>query len=297
MILEKIHTDVCEPFSVASTTKHKYYVIFVDDFSRKCWIFFMQKKSETYSNFCEFKALVEKESGKKVKDLRSNNGGEFISGEFKDFCRAEGIQREIIAPHNPQQNGVAERKNRTIVGSARAMLHDQGLPLHLWEEACNTAVYVQNRCPHKILGMNSRKTVVRRDIKFQEEKAMKCSLEREPHLHEDEELLVPKDELQDVDQPQDEVHGVEETTHAALTIRGRKRTIDAERLAQDAEKVVGPPTTQRRQRQSPHRYNRYMALVSKCVMTEPYSFEEAVEDPTWVDAMVEEYDSIIRNNA
>ena len=63
-ILERIHIEMCGPFSVASTAKHRYYVIFVDDFSRKCWIFFMQKKSETYSKFCEFKALVEKESGK-----------------------------------------------------------------------------------------------------------------------------------------------------------------------------------------------------------------------------------------
>ena len=123
-ILVIIHTYVCGPFSAASTSKHMYYVIFVDDFSRKCWIFFMQKKGETYSKFCEFKALVEKESGKHVKALRSDNGGEFISAEFKEFCSAEGIQRELIAPHNPQQNGVAERKNRMIVGDARAMLHD-----------------------------------------------------------------------------------------------------------------------------------------------------------------------------
>ena len=113
-ILERIHTDVCVPFSVASTAKHKYYVIFVDDFSRKCWICFMQKKSETYSKFREFKALVEKELGKQVKALRSDNGGEFISAEFKDFCSVEGIQRDLIAPHNPQQNGVAERNNRKI---------------------------------------------------------------------------------------------------------------------------------------------------------------------------------------
>ena len=102
----------------------------------------------------------------------------------------------------------------------------------------NYRVYLPNSC----------KTVVQWDIKFQEEKAMKCSLEREPHLHADEELLVPKDELQDVDHPQDEVHGVEETTPAAPTTRGRKRTTEAERLAQDAEKVVGPPTAKRRQR-------------------------------------------------
>ena len=84
VILERIHTDVCGPFSVASTAKHRYYVIFVDDFSRKCWIFFMQKKDQTFSKFCEFKALVEKESGKQVKALRSDNGGEYISNEFKE---------------------------------------------------------------------------------------------------------------------------------------------------------------------------------------------------------------------
>ena len=129
MLLERIHTDVCGPLSVSSIEKHMYYVIFVDDYSRRCWIFFMQNKSETFSNFCEFKALVEKESGKQVKALRSDNGGEYISSEFKDFCRKEGIRREPIVPHNPQQNGVAERKNKKIMGAARAMLHNQGLPM------------------------------------------------------------------------------------------------------------------------------------------------------------------------
>ena len=85
----------------------------------------MQKKSDTFAKFCEFKALVEKESGKKVIALRSDNGGEFISSEFKEFYSTEGIQRELIAPHNPQQNEVAEQKNKTIVGAAREMLHDQ----------------------------------------------------------------------------------------------------------------------------------------------------------------------------
>jgi len=100
-----------------------------------------------------------------------------------------------------------------------------------------------------------------------------------------------------VDQPQDEVHGVEDTTHAVPTIRGSKHLTEAERLAQDAEKVVGPPTTQRGQRQSLDRYTGYMDLMSKCVVTEPSSFEEVVEDLAWVDAMVEEYDSIVKNSA
>ena len=90
---------------------------------------------------------------------------------------------------------------------------------------------------------------------------------------------------------------MEETTHAAPTIRGLKRTTEAERLARDAEKVVGPPTAQRRQRQSPDRYTGYMALMSQCVMTDPSSFEEAMQEPAWVDAMIKEYDSIVRNSA
>ena len=73
-----------------------------------------------------------------MKALRSENGGEFVSSTFKDFCAKEGIRRELIAPHNPQKNGVVERKNKTIVGVARARLHDQGLRLHIWEEACKT---------------------------------------------------------------------------------------------------------------------------------------------------------------
>ena len=75
----------------------------------------MQKKDQTFSNFCDFKALVEKESGKQMKALGRDNGGEYISNEFKKFCNKEGIQRELIAPHNPQQNRVVERKNNVEI--------------------------------------------------------------------------------------------------------------------------------------------------------------------------------------
>ena len=70
-----------------------------------------------FSKFCEFKALVEKDTGKEVKDLRSDNGGDYISNEFENFCASEGIRRELIAPHNPQQNGVAEIKKHNYCGS------------------------------------------------------------------------------------------------------------------------------------------------------------------------------------
>jgi hypothetical protein len=112
----------------------------------------MKTKGQVFSRFQEFKALVENQTGRKIRVLRSDNGGEYTSKEFMDFCAGEGIRRELIVPYNPQQNGVVERKNRAIVGAGRAMLHDQGLPLFLWVEACYTAVYLQNRSPHRVVG-------------------------------------------------------------------------------------------------------------------------------------------------
>jgi transposase InsO family protein len=84
--------------------------------------------------------------------LRLNNGGEYTSNDFNNFCKEAWIKREWTVPYNPQQNGVAERKNRSIIGSARAMTHDQDLPMFLWVKACSTTVYVQNKSPHRILG-------------------------------------------------------------------------------------------------------------------------------------------------
>jgi transposase InsO family protein len=88
---------------------------------------------------------------KRIKILRFDNGGEYTSKELIAFCKAVGIRRELIVPHNPQQNGVAERKNRSIEESVKAMMNDQNLSMFLWGEAAMTVVYVQNRSPHRIL--------------------------------------------------------------------------------------------------------------------------------------------------
>ena len=106
----------------------------------------MKQKSETFSKFQEFKALVEKQTRKYICILRTNNGGEFESQHFEDFCKEEGIKRQFTVPYNPQQNGVAERKNRTICEAAKAMMYDIDLPESLWAEATRTAIYIQNRC-------------------------------------------------------------------------------------------------------------------------------------------------------
>jgi transposase InsO family protein len=126
--------------------------MFIDDFSRKTWIFFMKTKDEVFIRFQEFKAQVENQTRKRIKVLRSDNGGEYSSNDFKDFCKEAGIMRELTVSYNPQQNGAAERKNQSIIGSTRDMIHDQDLPMFLWAEACNTTIYVQNKSPHRILG-------------------------------------------------------------------------------------------------------------------------------------------------
>jgi transposase InsO family protein len=129
-----------------------YYLTFIDDYSKKTWVYFLKTKSGVFKRFQEFRALVENQSGKRIKVLQSDNGGECSSRQFIDFCAQHGIRRQMTVPYNPQQNGVTERKNRAITGAARSMLHDQSLPLYLWVEASATAVYLQHRSPHRILG-------------------------------------------------------------------------------------------------------------------------------------------------
>jgi transposase InsO family protein len=83
--------------------------------------------------------------------LRSDNRGEFTSEEFKEYCKEVGIKRELSIPYNPQQNGIAERKNQTIMEAVKAMIHDRDLPMHMWAEAAKMQVYVHNKSPHKVL--------------------------------------------------------------------------------------------------------------------------------------------------
>ncbi|CAL2249791.1 unnamed protein product [Prunus armeniaca] len=115
------------------------------------WVYFIRNKSSALECFRKFKAMTELQSGYKIKGLRSDRGGEFLSGEFNKFCEESGIQRQLTMAYSPQQNGVAERKNRTVVEMAKSMLHEKGVPYEFWAEAVNTAVYLLNRCPTKAL--------------------------------------------------------------------------------------------------------------------------------------------------
>lgn len=147
--LEIVHSDVCGPMQTPSLAGNQYFLTFIDDFTRKTWIYFLKNKSEVFEKFQNFKALMENQSGLHIKVLRTDRGGEYISKEFLRFCRENGIHKQFTARYTPQQNGVVERKNRTIMDMARSMLKAKHLPNDYWAEAVNCAAYILNRCPTK----------------------------------------------------------------------------------------------------------------------------------------------------
>jgi hypothetical protein len=150
-ILDLIHSDVCGSMLVKSLGGSLYYVTFIDNYSKKTWLYLLKKKDEFFGKFQEFKVEIENLTRKKIKTLRTYNGGEYTSKEFVVFCKLTGIRRELTDPHNPRQNGVAERKNRSIEETVKTLMNDQGLSIYLWREAAMTTIYVQNRSPHGIL--------------------------------------------------------------------------------------------------------------------------------------------------
>ncbi|KAI5348811.1 hypothetical protein L3X38_001698 [Prunus dulcis] len=150
--LELVHMDLCGPMQNESITGNKYFMLLIDDCTRMVWVYFLRYKSDALNYFRKFKSMVELQSGFKVKCLRNDKGREFTSSEFNKLCEAEGIQRQLFMAYTPQPNGVVERKNRTVVEMAKAMLYEKGLPYYVWAEAVHTAVYLLNRCPTRALG-------------------------------------------------------------------------------------------------------------------------------------------------
>ena len=121
--------------------------LFTDDFCRKTGVYFLVEKSEAFAVFKSFKTYVEKETSSFLRCLRTDREGEFTSQEFAIFCDVHGIRRQLTAAYTPQQNGVAEHKNRTIMNMVRSMLSAKKLPKTFWPEAVNWTVHVLNRSP------------------------------------------------------------------------------------------------------------------------------------------------------
>ncbi|KAD6118983.1 hypothetical protein E3N88_10254 [Mikania micrantha] len=144
-ILQLIHTDLFGPVNVMSIEKKSYCLVITDDYSRFTWVFFLDKKDKTLEILKKFITLIENQKNLEMKVIRTDNGTEFRNQTLVDFCDEKGIARQYSATRTPQQNGVAERRNITLIEAARTMLSELKIPIFFCAEAVNTTCYVQNR--------------------------------------------------------------------------------------------------------------------------------------------------------
>ncbi|SPO27395.1 uncharacterized protein UTRI_10512 [Ustilago trichophora] len=149
--LELVHSDVVGPYETDIDGK-RYMVTFVDDFSRHVTGVPIETKDKVATAFYFYSIHMEGRTGKKLSMLLSDNGGEFVNKEMDDYMRRRGIVHRRTAPYTPQQNGIAERMNRTVMDMVRCMLYESGLPGQFWTKAAMHAIYVRNRVPNEWTG-------------------------------------------------------------------------------------------------------------------------------------------------
>jgi transposase InsO family protein len=155
--LALVHSDLVGPMEVETIQSRKRYILtFIDDCTRRSWIYLIRSKDEVFHWFKVWRAMVEVQSGHKVKVLRSDGGGEYISNIMKTWMAGEGVIQEFTIAYSPEQNGVAERFNRTLVEGVRSMLYGSGLSKSFWGEAALCFNHTRNRCPTK--GLEGGKT-------------------------------------------------------------------------------------------------------------------------------------------
>ncbi|WCJ29313.1 Retrovirus-related Pol polyprotein from transposon TNT 1-94 [Euphorbia peplus] len=149
--LDLIHSDICDLKFVQTRGGNKYFVTFIDDSSKYCYVYLLKSKDEATEKFKLYKQEVENQLNKKIKVVRSDRGGEYVQ-PFGEFCSQHGIIHEVTPPYSPQSNGVAERKNRTLKEMMNAMLSSSGLPQNMWGEAVLSANHLLNKIPRKKVG-------------------------------------------------------------------------------------------------------------------------------------------------
>ena len=146
--LDLIHSDICDFKSIQTRGGNKYFITFIDDCTKYCYVYLLKSKDEALDKFILYKNEVENQLNRKIKELRSDRGGEYVV-PFMSLCEQSGIIHQVTAPYSPQSNGIAERKNRTLKEMMNAMLISSGLPQNMWGEAVLSANYLLNKIPRK----------------------------------------------------------------------------------------------------------------------------------------------------
>ncbi|KAL2239399.1 UNVERIFIED_CONTAM: Retrovirus-related Pol polyprotein from transposon TNT 1-94 [Sesamum indicum] len=319
--LELVHTDLWGPASVSSLGGSTYYMTFVDDSTRKVWVYFLKRKSDAFDTFRRWRALVENETGLQVKCLRSDNGGEYSSEGIKNYCADHGIRMQKTIPGTPQQNGVAQRMNRTLNDSARCMRLKSGLPKMFWADAVNTAAFLINRGPSVPLNnrIPRRAYILNDDRTKLDAKSIKCTFIRygtdefgyrfwDDQKPENNSKVSPDDdkkerEFVDLDISNSGIMRPVDTDSVGVqTDKTEQTEIEPEPVSEEPITESSTPLTldrESRLRRAPDRYSPslYYLLFSDC--GEPECYAEAVNDvhkSKWELALNDEMNSLKKNN-
>ena len=316
-LLGLVYSDICGKMNEKSLGGAEYFLTFIDDKSRYVWVYCLQHKNQVFEKFCEWKAMVEKATGKRLKAIHTDNGGEFISSEFEAHLCAEGVCHELTIPKNPEQNGVAERMNRTLVETVRSMLSHANLPHKFWGEALSTVAYLRNRSPTKAVNeMTPHEAWTGEKPKVDHLRIFGCQV----FVH------IPKDERKTLDSKSKKcvLMGYETTTKGYRLYDPYKRKVIFSRdvifneqkcgieelTQQEPQKYVyldysdepleinsPEPSVPRRHSERVRKQTEFYGY--QCNITdinEPKSVSEAQANQIWADAMKNEIDSLHDNN-
>lgn len=331
-VLELVHTDVCGPMNTLSHGKNRYFILFIDDFTRMTWVYFMRQKSEAFVIFKKFKALVEKQSGRFIKMLRSDRGKEYTSNEFHKFCEDEGVERQLTVGYTPQQNGVSERKNQTVMEMAKSMLLEKGLPKTFWPEAVNTAVYLMNRCPTKavwkktpfeawsgrtpsvnhlkIFGCVCYAQIPKQKRTKLEETSEKCvfigysSMSKGYRLYnlKTNKVIISRDVVFDENASWNwEEDKMKEKTVPAIILQQQNSAAENEQptpcTPSSSSSPSSPDSSSSTPSSTPIKLKDLSDIYARCnyCVVEPENFDEAIKEDAWRNAMQEEINAIEKN--
>nr|CAN62498.1 hypothetical protein VITISV_000081 [Vitis vinifera] len=303
--LELVHTDLWGSSPVASLGGSRYYITFIDDSSRKVWVYFLKNKSDVFETFKKWKVMVETETGLKIKCLRSDNGGEYIDGRFSEYCAAQGIRMEKTIPGTPQQNGVAKRMNRTLNEHARIPMEFR-LPEEVWSGkevkfshlkvfGCVSYVYFDSDARSKLdakskicffIGYGDEKFGYR----FWDKQNRKIIRSRnvifnEQVMYTDRSTVVS--DVIEIDQKKSEFVNLDELTESTVQKKGEE---DKNNVNSQIFQEHRPP-------------QRYSPVLNYLLLTngrEPECYDEALQDENsskWELAMKDEMDSLLGNQA
>ncbi|KAI3669247.1 hypothetical protein L6452_40474 [Arctium lappa] len=286
--------DLFGPTNVMSIGKKSYCLVIVDDYSRFTWVYFLRTKDETSGLIKPFILRIENQTNQKVKFIRSDNGTEFKNHDLNTFCEEKGIERQYSAPRTPQQNGVAERRNRTLIEAARSLLVDSKLPITFWAEAVNTAcsgsggsrddqVQIQDIIPQSVIfpiptiehvDVCAKETMTK-PIQSEEEER-----DKENQVHEEQEAAeeIPSADLNDSNL---DVGINEEPSHQTRTQKNHP-----------PELVIGdissPMITRNQSRLQELQDQQHTVLSCFLSQIETKKVYDAMKDSSWIEAMQEE---------